>query len=75
MIRRFPQNDFAAQLRPSVPQGRSGFIAMIIGEWHELVADVSRPFARARIHCAAEERRQAMARVTPLAGSKDKPTD
>jgi hypothetical protein len=50
---------YAAQQRPS-------FIAMVIAEWHKLVADVSRAFARRRIHRAAAASRNVKARVMPL---------
>jgi len=76
MTRRYPENDFAARLcSPGVAQDRSGFITMVIAEWHKLVADLSRPFARRRIHHAAAEHRQATARVRPLQTSKGKPRD
>jgi hypothetical protein len=70
MTRRFPQDDFAAQLR--APQSRPSFVAMVVAEWHKLVADLSRAFARKRIRRAATE---TTARATPLRTSKNKSPD
>jgi hypothetical protein len=51
------------------------FIAMVIAEWHKLVTDVSRVFARKRIHRAATRCRQSGALVTPLDTPKQKRPD
>jgi hypothetical protein len=73
MTRRFQQNDLAVQLR--LRQSRQSFAAMVITEWHKLIADVSQPFACRRIRRAAAKRRQTLARVRPSPASKHKPPD
>jgi hypothetical protein len=75
MMHRSLQDHFAAQRRSSVSESRSSFVAMVIAEWHKLVAEVSRPFARRRIHRAAVESQQIMARVAPLRESNNKLLD
>jgi hypothetical protein len=67
--------------RPAAPRraGRSqqppSFAAMVIAEWHKLVADLSRAFARKRIHRAATRCRQTGALVMPLDTPKQKRPD
>jgi hypothetical protein len=46
-----------SRYRPHAAPRQPSFVAMMIVEWHKLVADVSRVFARRRIHRAAESRR------------------
>jgi hypothetical protein len=53
------------------PQRPLSFVAMVIVEWHKLMADVSRAFARKRIHRAATESQQIKARVRPLRAPKE----
>lgn len=61
--------------RPHAAQQRPSFIAMVIAEWHKLVADVSRAFARRRIHRAAAASRKVKARVMLLRTPKQKLPD
>jgi hypothetical protein len=58
----------------AVPQP-SNFVAMVIAEWHKLVADVSRAFARNRIHRAAAAGRQGKVRALPLRTPKQQRPD
>jgi hypothetical protein len=73
--------DLEATSRHSAPRraGRSqqppSFVAMVIAEWHKLVTDLSRAFARKRIHRAATRGQQAGALVMPLDTPKQKHPD
>jgi hypothetical protein len=64
-----------SRYRPYAAQQRPSFIAMVIAEWHRLVADLSRAFARRRIHRAAAASRKVKARVTPLRAPKERLPD
>jgi hypothetical protein len=75
MTHRFPHNDFAARLHSGAAQNRPSFIAMVIAEWHKLVSDVSRAFARKRIRSAAANSRQIRSHVMALRRTKDEPPD
>lgn len=57
-----------SQLPPS-------FVAMMIAEWHKLVTDLSRAFARKRIHRAAARCQQSGALVMPLDTPRQKLPD
>jgi hypothetical protein len=60
-----------SRYRPHAASRQPGLVAMMIVEWHKLVADVSRAFARKRIHRAAESRR-ARSHVELLQTSNNK---
>lgn len=64
-----------SRYRPYAAQQRPGFIAVVIAEWHKLIADLSRAFARRRIHRAAATSRKVKARVMPLRTPKPKLPD
>lgn len=72
MMRRIPRDDSIAPRRSGALQGRPTFIAMVIAEWHKLIADISRAFARKRLHRSAAESQEARARVKLLRTSGDK---
>jgi len=63
---------FAATRRDGGPQRAPSFLAMVITEWHKLIADVSRAFARRRIHRTATQCRHNTALVVPLDTPKRK---
>jgi hypothetical protein len=63
----------SAPRRASDPRQSSGFIAMVIAEWHELVAELSRALAPGRIHRTAMQRRHRSSLVMPPDTSKRKP--
>jgi hypothetical protein len=73
MTHRFPQDEFATHFRSGVPQRRPSFIAMVIAEWHKLVADVSRAFAAKRNRGVAQEKYRFDAE-TALPSRNHKPT-
>jgi hypothetical protein len=66
---------YAAPRRARGAQQPPSFVAMVIAEWHRLIADVSRLFARKRIHRAATASRKVKAAVTPLRTPKEKRPD
>jgi hypothetical protein len=66
---------YAAPRRASGPRRPPSFVAMVIAEWHRLIADVSRAFARKRIHRAATASRKVKAAVMPLRTPKQKRPD
>jgi hypothetical protein len=55
----------SAPRRTSDPRQSSGFIAMVIAEWHKLVAELSRAFGPGRIHRTAMQRRHRSSLVMP----------
>jgi hypothetical protein len=65
----------AAPRRAGHPPQPPSFVAMVIAEWHKLVADVSRAFARRRIHRTATHCRQLKPRVMLLRTRKEKLPD
>jgi hypothetical protein len=54
------------------PAQPPSFVAMVVAEWHKLVADVSRAFARRRIHRTATHCRQRRPRVMLLRTRKER---
>jgi hypothetical protein len=65
----------AAPRRAGRPQQPPSFVAMVVAEWHKLVADVSRAFARRRIHRTATHCRQLGPRVMLLRTRKEQLPD
>lgn len=65
----------AAPRRAGRPRQPPSFVAMVIAEWRKLVTDVSRSFARKRIHRAATRCQQTGALVMPLDTPKQKHLD
>jgi hypothetical protein len=63
----------AAPRRAGDPQRPPTFVAMVIAEWHKLVADVSRAFARRRIHRTATHCQQLKPHGMPLRTRKESP--
>jgi hypothetical protein len=66
---------YPAPRRARGAQQPPSFIAMVIAEWHRLIADVSRVFARKRIHRAATASRKVKAPMMPLRTPKEKRPD